>query len=87
MKRGEVWWHEPADSKPRPVLILTRDEAIGHLFDVIAVPATGTIRGLPTGGLAAPAPVPPSAIGRIRRRWRSLSFGPRTLWNDCLNEG
>jgi mRNA interferase MazF len=48
MKRGEVWWHEPADSKPRPVLILTREEAIGRLFDVIAVPATGTIRGLRT---------------------------------------
>lgn len=28
MRRGEVWWHEPPDSKRRPVLILTRDEAV-----------------------------------------------------------
>lgn len=48
MRRGEVWWHEPPDSKRRPVLILTRDEAIDRLFDVIAVPATGTFRDLAT---------------------------------------
>jgi mRNA interferase MazF len=48
VKRGDVWWHEPPDSKRRPVLILTRDEAIGRVFDVIAVPATSVVRGLPT---------------------------------------
>lgn len=48
MKRGEVWWYEPPDAKRRPVLILTRDEAIGRVRDVIAVPATGTIRNLDT---------------------------------------
>lgn len=25
MKRGEVWWHEPPDEKPRPVVVLTRE--------------------------------------------------------------
>lgn len=48
MKRGEVWWYEPPNAKRRPVLILTRDEAIGRVHDVIAVPATGTIRNLDT---------------------------------------
>jgi len=48
VKRGEVWWYEPPDAKRRPVLILTRDEAIGRVHDVIAVPATGTIRNLDT---------------------------------------
>ncbi|MDQ6817510.1 MAG: type II toxin-antitoxin system PemK/MazF family toxin [Actinomycetota bacterium] len=48
MRRGEVWWPEPPDSKRRPVLILTRDEAIDRVFDVIAVPATGVVRDLPT---------------------------------------
>lgn len=48
MRRGEVWWYEPPDAKRRPVLILTRDEAIGRVNDVIAVPATGTIRSLDT---------------------------------------
>lgn len=35
MRRGEVWWHEPPDSKRRPVLILTRDEAVDRVFNVI----------------------------------------------------
>jgi mRNA interferase MazF len=48
MRRGEVWWHEPPDDKRRPVLVLTRDEAIGHLDKLIVAPATGTIRGIPT---------------------------------------
>jgi len=48
MKRGEVWWYEPPDAKRRPVLILTRNETIDRVFDVIAVPATGTIRNLDT---------------------------------------
>ncbi len=43
-----MWWHEPSGSKRRPVLILTRSEAIGRLFDIIAVPATGTVRDLAT---------------------------------------
>jgi mRNA interferase MazF len=48
VKRGEVWWYEPPDAKRRPVLILTRDEAIGRVHDVIAVPTTGIIRNLDT---------------------------------------
>jgi mRNA interferase MazF len=48
VRRGEVWWYEPPNAKRRPVLILTRDEAIGRVRDVIAVPATGTIRNLDT---------------------------------------
>jgi mRNA interferase MazF len=48
MRRGEVWWHEPPHEKHRPALILTRDELIGDIFDVIAVPTTTTVRGTPT---------------------------------------
>ncbi len=48
MKRGEIWWHEPPDSKRRPVLILTRDEAVGRLNKLVVAPATGTIRGIPS---------------------------------------
>lgn len=47
-RRGEVWLYEHPDRKRRPVLILTRDDLIGGNFDLIAVPATGTIRGTPT---------------------------------------
>jgi mRNA interferase MazF len=48
VRRGEIWWYEPPDEKRRPVLILTRDEAIGHLNRLIAVPITRTIRGIET---------------------------------------
>jgi mRNA interferase MazF len=48
MRRGEVWLHESPTRKPRPVLILSRDSAIGVLRTVVAVPGTRTIRGIPT---------------------------------------
>ena len=44
MKRGELWWHEPPERKPRPVLILTREEVIDRVYDVIVMPATGVPR-------------------------------------------
>jgi mRNA interferase MazF len=43
-----VWWHEPPDKKARPALIFSRDEVLDGVFDIIAVPATKTIRGIPT---------------------------------------
>ena len=48
MKRGEVWWYEDPRAGRRPFLILTRDAAIPVLNQVLAVPATRTIRGIPT---------------------------------------
>jgi mRNA interferase MazF len=46
--RGEIWWHESPDELRRPYLVLTRDEGIPVLNQVLAVPATRTIRGIPT---------------------------------------
>ena len=46
--RGEVWWHEAPDERRRPYLVLTRDEVIPFLTQLIAVPITRTIRGIPT---------------------------------------
>ena len=34
--------------KQRPVLVLTRDSAIGHLATVTVAPITSTIRGVPS---------------------------------------
>ena len=48
VKRGEVWWYEDPRAGRRPFLILTRDEAIPVLNQVLAVPATRTVRGIPT---------------------------------------
>ena len=49
MKRGDIRWYtfEPPD-KRRPVLILTRDSAIGVLNTVTVAPITSTMRGIPT---------------------------------------
>ncbi|MFN2390065.1 MAG: type II toxin-antitoxin system PemK/MazF family toxin [Actinomycetota bacterium] len=46
--RGEVWWYEDPRAGKRPFLILTRDEAIPVLNQVLGVPATRTVRGIPT---------------------------------------
>lgn len=48
MRRGEVWWAEDPATGRRPHLILTRDAAIPVVVGVIAVPATRTVRGIPT---------------------------------------
>ncbi len=48
MRRGEVWWAGSPSGARRPYLILTRDAAIPVLAAVLAVPATRTVRGIPT---------------------------------------
>ncbi|HZI92435.1 MAG TPA: type II toxin-antitoxin system PemK/MazF family toxin [Thermoleophilaceae bacterium] len=48
MSRGEVWWYDHPRAGRRPFLILTRDEAIPVLTQILAVPATRTIRDIPT---------------------------------------
>jgi mRNA interferase MazF len=48
VRRGEVRWAEHPDWPRRPVLVLTRDEAIDRLNQVLVVLATTNIRGLPT---------------------------------------
>lgn len=45
--QGEIWWAEAQD-KRRPVLILTRSEAIPVLTWVIVAPVTRTMRSIPT---------------------------------------
>ncbi len=48
MSRGEVWWVEDPIVGGRPHLVLTRDAAIPVLHDVLVVPATRSLRGIPT---------------------------------------
>jgi mRNA interferase MazF len=49
LSRGEVRLcrFAPPD-KERPVLVLTRDSAVGHLATVTVAPITSTIRGVPS---------------------------------------
>ena len=46
-RQGEVWWAE-AEDKRRPVLIVTRSEAIPVLTSIVVAPVTRTIRGIAT---------------------------------------
>lgn len=48
MSRGEIWWVRGGGDQRRPHLVLTRDAAIPLLNALVAVPATRTVRGLPS---------------------------------------
>jgi mRNA interferase MazF len=55
VRRGEIRWYTFAlPDKRRPVLVLTRDEVIDHLNEIIVVPITRTIRGLATEVVLTP---------------------------------
>lgn len=47
LSQGEIWWAE-AEDKRRPVLVVTRTEAIPVLTRVLVAPVTRTVRGIPT---------------------------------------
>jgi mRNA interferase MazF len=55
VRRGEVRWAVHPDWPRRPVLVLTRTEAIDHLNEISVVLATTNIRGLPTEVALGPA--------------------------------
>jgi mRNA interferase MazF len=48
VNRGEVWWLEHPEGGRRPACVLTRQGAIPVLNAVLVVPATRTVRGVPT---------------------------------------
>ncbi len=49
MKRGEVrWFTFELPNKRRPVLILTRDSALGFLKNVVVAPITTNVRNIPS---------------------------------------
>ena len=55
VNRGEIWQFEFArPNKRRPVLILTRQDILGHLHSVTVAPITTTIRGIPSEVMVGP---------------------------------
>jgi mRNA interferase MazF len=48
VRRGEVWWVEHPSAGRRPHLVLSRDAVIDGLTRVLGVPATRTVRGIPS---------------------------------------
>ena len=62
MKRGEIRWYTfRLPDKHRPVLVLTRNDVIDRLNEIIVVPATRTIRGLTTEVVLTPDDGMPAA--------------------------
>ena len=45
--QGQIWWAE-AEDKRRPVLIVTRSDAVPVLTRIVVAPVTRTIREIPT---------------------------------------
>lgn len=52
--QGEIWWAEAQD-KRRPVLVVTRNEAVPVLTWILVAPVTRTIRRIPTEVRLGPA--------------------------------
>lgn len=46
--QAEIWLMETPNQKRRPVLVVSRDEAIPVLNNVVVAPITSTIRQIPT---------------------------------------
>jgi mRNA interferase MazF len=46
-QQGDIWWAE-AEDKRRPVLVITRSEAIPVLKRVVVAPVSRTVRNIPT---------------------------------------
>jgi len=92
--RGDVRLYQfaPPD-KRRPVVVLTRDSAIGYLSTVTVAPVTSTIRGVPSeallgeeDGMKAPCAVNlhnPVTISQQRLGRRVARLGPRRMSEIC----
>jgi mRNA interferase MazF len=46
-RQGEIWWAE-AEDKRRPVLVVTRSDAVPVLAGVVVAPVTRSVRAIPT---------------------------------------
>jgi mRNA interferase MazF len=95
LNRGDVYLcHFPPPDKQRPVLVLTRDSAIGHLASITIAPITSTIRGVPSevvldieDGMKAPCAVNlHNAVTVSQRRLgrRVARLGARRMNEVCL---
>jgi mRNA interferase MazF len=85
-RQGEVWWAETED-KRRPVLVVTRSEAVRVLTSIVVAPVTRTVRDIPTEltlgereGLPAECAASFDNLQRVRRAAltaRAGDLGPR----------
>ena len=80
--RGEIRWYTfRLPDKRRPVLVLTRDEVLEHLNEIIVAPVTRTIRGLKTEVLLTEEDGVPAACAV---NFDHLSLGQRDRFGAVL---
>lgn len=93
LARGDVWWVEVPTAGRRPALVLTRTAAIAVLNRVLVVPATRTIRHIPTEVLLDAADGMPEAcalsldnltvVAKAALRERICRLGPERMRAVC----
>lgn len=93
ISRGDVWWYDDPMRGPRPHLIMTRHQAISVLTDIIGVPATRTIRGIPTevrldrgDGMPSECALTLDNITTVRRIYLTsfiTTLGPNRMHEVC----
>ena len=82
MIRGEIRWHTfRLPDKRRPVLVLTRDEVIDRLNEIIVAQVTRTIRGLGTEVLLTEEDGMPAACAV---NFDHVSLGQRDRFGSVL---
>lgn len=91
MKQYELWWARlPLPAAVRPVLLLTRNEALHHLSAITVVQITRTRRGIPQEvPLGSAEGLPAASVANFDNvltipRWRLLTpigtiSGPKVL--------
>jgi mRNA interferase MazF len=94
MKRGEIWW--ATVDKPRPVCLVSRNEAYGVRALVITAPISTTIRGYSVEvRVGSREGLPRSSVvncdwlvtlpkARLERRLGALSAGKLRQLDDAL---
>ena len=93
LHRGEVWWFEPPTVKRRPVVILTRDDVLPRLNQLIVAPATRHVRSIPTevpldenDGMPVECVVTLDNVLAVRPAFlksRITSLGPGRMYQIC----
>lgn len=92
--RGEVWLHRfaPPD-KRRPVVVISRQDAINLISTVLVAPVTSTVRGLPSevpldvaDGMKSPCAVNLDHVHAVRKADLSrcvATLGPGRMTAIC----
>jgi len=87
-RQGEIWWAE-TDEQRRPVLVVTRTEAVAVLTGIVVAPITRTVRRIPTEvtlgqdeGLSIECAASFDNLQRVRRSALSKKAGELGLRGD-----